>query len=155
MNYRGFEIRAELRTLEQHRLSEDGEIEEAVKNTDECEVEGYYAWRESDDFATGNFNRVDDVKCAVDLLLDPPAKYFVVDITCYDGEHEHVYRAVTSATSKALALKSLEEHEYECGDDTPSAFTSFGDGVTAARVDLLREVSMAEFTTLSAYLSEV
>ncbi|KAB2587267.1 hypothetical protein [Rhodococcus erythropolis] len=69
MNYRGYEIRAELRTLEQHALDDDGEVLDAIDNTSEVEIEGYY-YVAPDGDASENLLSVSIVKEWIDEDLD-------------------------------------------------------------------------------------
>nr|WP_218680373.1 hypothetical protein [Rhodococcus qingshengii] len=68
MNYRGYEIRAEIRTLEQHALDDEGQVIEAISNTAEIELEGYY-FVSPEDEAGENMMSINQVKEAVDKLL--------------------------------------------------------------------------------------
>lgn len=68
MKYRGYEIRAEIRTLEQHSLDEEGQVIEAINNTAEIELEGYYSLSPEGE-AGENMMSIDQVKEAVDKSL--------------------------------------------------------------------------------------
>lgn len=68
MNYRGYEIRAEIRTLEQHALDDEGQVIEVISKTAETELEGYY-FVSPEGEAGENMMSIDQVKEAVDKLL--------------------------------------------------------------------------------------
>ncbi|WP_336874374.1 hypothetical protein [Rhodococcus qingshengii] len=68
MNYRGYEIRAEIRTLEQQSLDDEGQVIEAISNTAEIDLEGYYSVSPEGE-AGENMMSIDQVKGAVDKLL--------------------------------------------------------------------------------------
>lgn len=66
MIYKGFEIRAEVRTLSQWRLSEAGELLDAYDMDDE-ELEGFYCVMGNE--ARENLPTVADVKRQIDAFV--------------------------------------------------------------------------------------
>lgn len=62
-------------------------------------------------------------------------KYYLVWLTCYDGAHEHTYRAVAKGKTYEEVTERLElEQTYDCmGDKEPheNSLMSFGDDLTA------------------------
>ena len=69
MLYKGYEIRAELRTLSQYKLDDNGNLIEAIERLEEDNIDGYY-WVDVDsDLASDNLSTVRDVKTAIDVYL--------------------------------------------------------------------------------------
>ena len=83
-------------------------------------------------------------------------KHFFVEITCYDGEHEHLYKAVGVAeTLEEMQQRMADEQEYQCGDPEPEqSIVAFGDGLTGASTTV-REISANYYDVLKQFLSEV
>lgn len=76
MIYRGYGIRLELRTLSQHELDDDGNELEAINNSDECQLEGYYYVDLKNDVVGANEPTIEGVKREIDRLIDTPAPVF-------------------------------------------------------------------------------
>ncbi|NHW45935.1 hypothetical protein HAV21_03360 [Paenarthrobacter sp. MSM-2-10-13] len=76
MIYRNYVIRAELRNISQHELDDDGNELEAINNSDECNLEGYYYVDLTKGIFGDNHPTIDGVKREIDKLLDTPTPVF-------------------------------------------------------------------------------
>lgn len=82
-------------------------------------------------------------------------KYFFVEITQQDGEHEHTYKAVGTAPSQLeMQHRMIMEQDYQVGEDPEHSLVAFGDGLTAAH-STVREIEHDEYAALRKFLGEV
>jgi hypothetical protein len=76
---------------------------------------------------------------------------YLLDVTIYDGEHEHRTFGLVKAKSsdEALELAEKETHEANWGSkDNPLGFWDYGDGLTASRVKGVREITDEQLKVL-------
>lgn len=82
-------------------------------------------------------------------------KYFFVEITQQDGEHEHNYKAVGEARSLDEMQKRMAiEQEYEMGSEPEQSIVAYGDDLTAAYTTV-HEMDYADYVVLQKYVSHV
>lgn len=84
-------------------------------------------------------------------------QFYLVNLTQYDGEHEHAYKFIATAKNEPELIERLtKEQVYDCGDpEPPTSLLAFGDGLTGVRLAYVQEIPESDYAILSNYLGRV